>query len=979
MEREFAKIKESLPVDDIKIIISNPKIKTVSFDIFDTLLVRPSIIPTDVFFLPDHLFPDCPKKFSGLRLNAEKQLGHPNATLSEIWSFILKHYHIDPDTADAMMGEEITLETRLLTVRKDIYEIYQFAREQGKRIIAVSDMYIPSEILMGILHEKGYGEIKKAYVSCEYKKRKDMGDLYDEMLEQEHITDPSQLVHIGDNYVSDYRTALDRGITAVYYPSVWDIMLSETSWLRRAFQDPQISDDPYERILFSFAILYAYNSGYRPHLDTCFGKIGSFAQLFLSPLLISTALDLINTKTIQHDYTNIQFTARDGYLPMLVYQELARSSAAIPAQYLYVSRTSLSYGKYKDFFDFFDHFEPATSYGLSHFVEAFVVDQELRDAILSSLTKAEAECDLSKDTLRVRRILGRFKSRLNEYFLSQKELAQWYYASVFRCTKKRQLVFDCGYGGSVSAGLMALCGHLMVDKYYLWQTEENTVRDKKNGTKTFCRFHSNTPFGLNLIIEECCSPVVGSHIGFARQDGAVIPILEPLRLSEEMKRDIACIEKNVRSCAELFTAQFCDYFGAFSMRREDIFSRIGRYAFLESPTAELRLFDGFKFPDIYTRERSDALSIKVEDFFDQSDQYPTSFSGTGFLIRGNHIQSPKRELCDKAKQLRLGIHVHLYNKHLFPEIYGLLRDFPAPFDLFLTVTDEKFIPVAENVFRLEGLANMRQLKVLPVENRGRDVAPWLVDTAGYQLDYDLFCHLHGKESVQYGYTAGRNWRHHLFVNLLNRQAAIDTLNLFAQDEDLGVLFPEPDICLADIFSTHKLNVMGTMGDDETVFELIHRMGLDRVMLRHNCMYSIGTMMWYRPAALKPLFDLGLKTEDFPKEPIDVGGTIAHAIERLPALVAQGVGYRARFFTEYPQRGGMWIDYQMKAYEETASAESTQYSMTRVGLKGALKIFLHKHIPFLFRSCAEIHYENPIGVRGALAIYLSKCAHRLLRA
>lgn len=38
-------------LDDIKKIVQQEKIKVVSFDLFDNLLVRPSMRPTDIFYL----------------------------------------------------------------------------------------------------------------------------------------------------------------------------------------------------------------------------------------------------------------------------------------------------------------------------------------------------------------------------------------------------------------------------------------------------------------------------------------------------------------------------------------------------------------------------------------------------------------------------------------------------------------------------------------------------------------------------------------------------------------------------------------------------------------------------------------------------------------------------------------------------------------------------------------------------------------
>lgn len=975
-------IQRHLSVEDIKAVIAYTDIKVISFDIFDTLLVRPSIIPTDIFYLLDSHFPECKKKFSELRLTAENRMDALNATLSEIWSFILKSEHIDPDLAEAMMQGEVQLEKHLLTERKDVKEIYKFALEQGKRVIAVSDMYLPADILREILCAKGYTEIERIYVSCEHKKRKDSGDLYELVLSEECIKDPSQMVHIGDNDQSDYRIPLNYGITSICYPSIWNIMLSETSWWRKAVQHPHISGDPFTRMLYSFTFLHAYNLGYRPSASTCFGTLESFTQLYLAPLLVSVALELLNREEIQSEYPEIHFAARDGYLPLMVYRKLAEGMDAVPASYLHVSRSSLSYGRYRDFFDFFDHFEPAMSYRLRDFVEYFVIDQALREKILGGMSGAELGFDVSEDPLLARRTLTRSKKELNAYFARQKHLAERYYADAFRGSGKRRLVFDCGYSGSVSAGLMAVCGELNVDKYYLWQTEENVKQDKRNGTKTFCRFQSNVPFGVNLIIEECFSPAQGTHIGFEDRNG-VVPVQERFDCSEALRNDLELIERTALEYAARFSIVFRGYLKAFRMEKDDVFSAVGQYAFLRSPTAELRIFENFKFPDRYTRERNESLSLKVQDFYDKSLSYPNPLSGTGFLLEENYARIPERVLCPEAGAFRLGIHVHLYNKHLYPEVYGYLKDFPAPFDLYLTVTDEKFIAVLEKVFQKVNLPNLKRLKIVLVDNRGRDVAPWLVDAAEFQSDYDLFCHLHTKESQQYEGTVGRDWRDFLMLNLLGSQAVIDILNLFAGDERLGVVFPEAFTYISDIYSVAKIKLLGTMGEDKTVLELLSRMGLDGNVERYTVMYSVGTMMWYRPAALRPLFELGLKTEDFPEEPIDVGGTIAHAIERLPPLVARGTGYRSMFFTEFPMEHRTWLERQMELYEAPGGAAATSeqlawYGNTSIGLKGALKIFIHKHIPVLFPSCAEIQYENPIGVRGALAIYLSKLVCRLLQ-
>ena len=51
------------------------------------------------------------------------------------------------------------------------------------------------------------------------------------------------------------------------------------------------------------------------------------------------------------------------------------------------------------------------------------------------------------------------------------------------------------------------------------------------------------------------------------------------------------------------------------------------------------------------------------------------------------------------------------------------------------------------------------------------------------------------------------------------------------------------------------------------------------------------MYWARPAALRPLFDLGPGWHDYPDEPVAENATMLHALERLFCIVAERTGHR----------------------------------------------------------------------------------------
>ena len=50
------------------------------------------------------------------------------------------------------------------------------------------------------------------------------------------------------------------------------------------------------------------------------------------------------------------------------------------------------------------------------------------------------------------------------------------------------------------------------------------------------------------------------------------------------------------------------------------------------------------------------------------------------------------------------------------------------------------------------------------------------------------------------------------------------------------------------------------------------------------------MFWFRPKAMKLLFDKDWKYEDFPPEPNGIDGTLLHAIERIYSYIVQESGY-----------------------------------------------------------------------------------------
>lgn len=52
-----------------------------------------------------------------------------------------------------MKADELQLENAILRRREEIFEAYKFAVKKGKKVIAISDMYLPESFLREVLEK----------------------------------------------------------------------------------------------------------------------------------------------------------------------------------------------------------------------------------------------------------------------------------------------------------------------------------------------------------------------------------------------------------------------------------------------------------------------------------------------------------------------------------------------------------------------------------------------------------------------------------------------------------------------------------------------------------------------------------------------------------------------------------------------------------------------------------------------------------
>lgn len=211
--------KEGLTVEDFAERLS--KYDVISFDVFDTLIFRPFSDPTDLFyFLGDRLGLLDIKRIrveqeALAREDCFRERGHYEVTFQDIWKRMERETGIPAENG---MLQERELEEEFCYANPFMLKVFRALRARGKKIICISDMYLPQAFLGELLEKNGYSGLEKLYVSCEYGKNKGSGELYKQV--REELPPEASLVHVGDNEQSDVKMAERCGFQAVYYPNV---------------------------------------------------------------------------------------------------------------------------------------------------------------------------------------------------------------------------------------------------------------------------------------------------------------------------------------------------------------------------------------------------------------------------------------------------------------------------------------------------------------------------------------------------------------------------------------------------------------------------------------------------------------------------------------------------------------------------------------------------------------------------------------
>ena len=303
---------------------------TVSFDIFDTCLIRKCGDAENVFWLLGCKLYGNDSTLAQMYFHwrscaedkAKVKLKKQTVTLSEILDCAPDWLTIDKEILES---EELGVEESMLCPIPSTLQLLNRLRDEGCRIVFISDMYLPSHYLEKILERYGFfRDEDRIFVSCEYYATKRQGALFDVVQKQigERI-----IAHYGDNKWSDVRIPKQKGIKPV---------LIETGYSKA--EAYYLSETKHK--IHSQA-LSCWIGALRFARLTCknFRDAGMSAD-FVVPIWIAYTLGVLHKAETQH-LDRLYFLARDGYILHWTAKQFTSIFPHIDLRYLYVSRKSM--------------------------------------------------------------------------------------------------------------------------------------------------------------------------------------------------------------------------------------------------------------------------------------------------------------------------------------------------------------------------------------------------------------------------------------------------------------------------------------------------------------------------------------------------------------------------------------------------------------------------------------------------------------
>lgn len=540
-------------LDTIKELVSKiNKAEVISFDIFDTLIHRRVIAPTDVFEMVKRYIVSKHKElyyenesfinnFPRVRVEAETRarelfyarFRHHEILLDDIYEIIFSTYPIPLEHLNIVKQIEIECELFSFYANKDVKGLFDYALENNKKVVLTTDMYLPTPILNKILESCGYKNYHAIFCSGELKLSKSKGDIYPHLSKVLNVP-TSKVLHIGDNFHSDYEMAKKKGVNAFYLDYKYEGH-NGNKYKNRNYGEHNnfrhYTDSVIEATIVKLSIEHKKES-----------ELFKLGYSVFGPLFTGYFLWLINNlKSKKVD--KILFFARDAYLLRELYVKHAHKfGITIPEEYVYISRASSLLSSYTDYnIERLWHlFSGRTEKPLRDKLRKIGLDVETLKSEILRIGFDDLDTKVTFNSDKVHSLLIRLPKEIQQLAKEKRKIVSEYFKTIIGDNEKLAIV-DIGWTGNMQGGFSRVAKllnpKLTIDGYYLGtsgsvqkinQLQGNTYSGylAHNGNPVHVYNNILSPGGIELLEFAFVAPH-GTTLDYKlTEENKIVPVLE---------------------------------------------------------------------------------------------------------------------------------------------------------------------------------------------------------------------------------------------------------------------------------------------------------------------------------------------------------------------------------------------------------------------------------------------------------------------
>lgn len=567
-ERSFLSINEDHSVLAKKIeddfLSEMSQVSAVSFDIFDTALLRSCLQPNHVFFFLKDREPFKSLSLSSEQIHIRRIRAEQDAreklfqetqsievNLSEIYRQFCHVSDISADLAPQMVAAEQEIEFVLANPNPAVFRLYKQACEQNKTILFLSDTFFDRNFLYQLLIRSGYEVAPdQIFSSSDHRHGKYSGELIRIACKQSNIA-PRQLLHIGDDKKSDGDGAVKANAKSLLHPF--------TPHRRYHIRAGSSFHQKIETLVHGIALAKSDGADFWFQLG----------QQAFGPLFAGFALWLIQ----QFRRDNIQkavFMLRDGFILSEVYNLFRGDYPDLPSvELLCSSRRAFGIAALgcsntidTEFLIVSANPRPAKEFLTRFNLDAEKLSHVFRQAGFSS---PDEIVDHRGSPAKVLSLLRHADvlAQLNQRALVERKLLIRYLEQQQILGDKKTALIDLGWNGTVQKSLVTILNfeniHHDLTGYYLGTFPR--IQDPELSHYRYESYlcHEGEPHSIAASISSCrelfeiiCTNFQGSLRHFTKSEGKISPVFDEVETTPEQLAIVKTIHDGILAYAKDF-------------------------------------------------------------------------------------------------------------------------------------------------------------------------------------------------------------------------------------------------------------------------------------------------------------------------------------------------------------------------------------------------------------------------------------------